>query len=372
MKNLLVVDDSFTVRKVIEMLLVPMGYKLTFAESGKKALELVKSDGFELAMIDLGLPDINGVSVSKEIKKVAPGLKVILMHSAKEEIDETRLMEGMVDERVTKPFDSQTLLSKIESVSMAVEPEPVLFEKKIVSEKPIIEESFKIDLDVGEEFSFEPSEKKQPEEIAEITEIDELAELELIEEPEEPKKEEVELEEEISLEDLLEEGEIKVEEEEFSAEPQKVSPQPEDTRKINIDELFSDLNEILAEKEEPVKIMEEDATWMPKDVKPVVEEVAKELKELDTLLEEEEVKLEEIEEADLWDFDLEEEKKEAVKEEKTVSEKAAVQEPELTGTDRASLERLIKEITYEVVEKIAWEVVPEIVDTIMKDKFGKK
>lgn len=356
MNNLLIVDDSLTVRKVIEMLLVPLNYNLDFASNGKEALHLLKAKRFDISLVDIRLPDADGLSLSREIKKASPSTKVILMISAKDDIGEDKMREGLVDDVLVKPFDSATIISKLESLAKISQPE----------EKEILEgttEEIKFDLDLGDEFTFSPKE----EEPAELEEVIELSDLELLSEGTEREKggKEVEdleeiVEEELSLEDLLEEGEIKIDE-----EPQK--EREEDNKKVNLDELFSDLNEILMEKEE--KPVQKDVKI---DVKPVVEELAKELKELESLGEEERLEKgkEELEELDIWDFELEEEEKE--KEEKKVVEKAEMKTFVTFEGDRESLEKLVKEITYEVVEKIAWEIVPEIVDTVLKDKFGKK
>lgn len=366
MKNLLVVDDSFTVRKVLEMLLVPLGYKLTFAENGKQALDFVKSNAFELVILDNGLPDIDGVSLSKELKKIKPSMSLILMKNAKEEIEETTLKECRIDDVLTKPFDSQTLISKIDAVSTKAEE---VIEKPILTEeKQTIEDSFKFDLSFGEEFAFESHRGTEEKKEIVTEEIEELSDLELIEEIEEAPKKEEKFEEEISLEELLEEGEIKIEEEKPLIEPVE-----EEETKVNIDDLFSDLNDILTEKEEQPKLSEREPILRAKDVKPVVEEVAKDLKELETITEKseaEELKIEDIEELDIWDFTPEEEKQPVTETKLTETTIPTINEP--FDVDRKSIERLVREMTYEVVEKVAWEVVPEIVDTILKDKFGKK
>lgn len=370
MKKILVVDDSFTVRKVIEMLLVPLGYELTFAEKGSLATEIAKNTFFPIAVVDYSLPDMTGLDLAKVIKSNAPKTKILLMKSAKEDVDATRV----VDDVISKPFDSQTMISKLEALSEMEEPEVVVTEEKPKDEFKLTEEDFKIDLEVGEEFSFEP--KKIEEKAEKKTDIEEeiaeIADIELIEDVDVSgtKEEKIEVEE-VSLEDLLEESEIKIEEEKIFEEPVK----KEDTGKVSIDELFADLNEILADNKEPSAVSEQRPTYVTKDVKPVVEELAKDLKELENITKEEapkEADVVDVEELDLWDFIPEEEKKEEPK--PVTVEKHDIKEETLSPveTDRASLEKLIREITYEVVEKIAWEVVPEVVDAIMKDKFGKK
>lgn len=368
MKNFLIVDDSFTIRKVIDMLLTPLGYRLTFAENAKKALELIKTGNYEVALVDKGLPDMDGLAVSEEIKKINPSINVILMINAKEELDEGKRKESMIDGIVEKPFDSQTFISKIDAIKDKVIP----VEKAKVEAVQLEKEAFKIDIGLGEEFEFKPAkteelieeieELREPEE-ADIETIEEVGELELIEEeplPSVAAKEEVV--EEIQLEDLLEEGEIKIEE-----EPEKKETFKEEVN-VNIEDLFSDLNDILKENKEPEIQKEPEIPYKKMDYKPVVEEVAKELKELDTFIAEQEEEEKAIEELDIWDFELEEEQKPKPKpEEAQIEEKT----PNLL-MDKAELERTIKEITYEVVEKVAWEVVPEILDTILKDKFGKR
>lgn len=375
MKNFLIVDDSFTIRKVIDMLLTPLGYKLTFAENAEKALELLKTGNYEVVLVDKGLPDINGLAISKEIKKINPSISVILMINAKEELDEVKRKESMIDDVVEKPFDSQTFISKIDAIKDKV----VSIEKPKEEPMKLEEEPFKIDIGLGEEFEFKPEkteelieEIEELKEIEEIKEIEEVVDIETIEEAKETElieeeplslteaKEEVV--EEIQLEDLLEEGEIKIEEEPPAKEAFK------EEVNVNIEDLFSDLNDILKESEEPELKKEPEIPYKKVDYKPVVEEVAKELKEFDSFVDEKEEEEKALEELDIWDFVPEQEQEQKPK---PVAEQVIEKTSDLIR-DKAELERMIKEITYEVVEKVAWEVVPEILDTVLKDKFGKR
>lgn len=378
MKNFLIADDSFTVRKVIEMLLKPLGYNLIFAESGEKALQSLKTSKVDAVILDYSLPDKDSTYISKEIKKYNPNIPVLVMFNGREHSGDKVLSLSQCDDIIEKPFDSQTFLSKIENLKPKTEAilkkeeeekvEKVDLSKEfLVSEKPTTES---LDLDFGDEFVLE---EKTSEPIVEELELElEPLELEEVKEEEELKVEELTIEEDkiskkdeisdtVTLEELLGE-EIVMEEvaEEKEIKEEKREEKQLEEPNIDINEFFSDLNEILLEKEKPSvdKIFEE------KRVKPVVEEVAKELKEIEEITPSEE-------ELDIWDFEIPAEKE--IKEEtKLQTREEELKTNELLSLDRKELEKVIKEITYEVIEKVAWEVVPEIVDTILKDRFPKR
>jgi len=421
MKKILIADDSFTVRKIIELLLKPLNFELIFSETGKDALSKGLSNDIQLAVIDYGLPDLKGTEVSKQIKSQKPYLPVLLMTSSKEEFPAQRVQEGQCDDVIEKPFDSQTFLSKIETLLKKVKKMPIkedvsieLEKKEEVLEIPTISE-FSVEkepfanLDLGQEFTIETQTERElkiqdeiksdvVEEIIDNLEvIEELEELdeeeEITEKPTfETKIDDITLEELLSEEtksnELIETVEKEVEVPEVVLEEEKVEILEkkeevktesiiEDGKSINIDAFFADLNEILAEEKES-----KSSDVEKEMVKPVIEEVVKDLKEIEMITtqaeeteEEEEVKEEiksieemktekeeEISEEDIWNFDLD-----------LTSQKQEVLESKVTASsiDVKEIENIIKELTYDIVEKIAWEIVPEIVDAIMKDRFRK-
>lgn len=425
MKSLLIVDDSFTVRKVIEMLLAPLGYNLSFAENFAKAIENIKSKSFDAVVLDHGLPDKDGVSACREIKSKHPGLPVLLMFNGKEELPEKAVKESLCDDIVEKPFDSQSFLSKIEGLkdkSSMIAMEPIKEEPPLKAEAVTKEEPF-FDFDLGEEFAVEPQKgdemimakpavepagKEKAPVAGEIEEIEEIEELEELEELAEVKKavgagkdtpglreikasgpasdELGELVEEISLEELLDDGAFKEEPEDTSEpeisfegldENEREEPKFAGTPKVDIEDFFSDLNDILAEKGSKPQVTER--AWDSVKVTPVVEEVAKGLREFEAVGKRDvEKKMEEKgkiaagedDELDVWAFETDTEK--TVKTKDEIAHAADFKLDSVNSLDRKELENMIKEITYDVIEKIAWEVVPEIVETILKDKQGRK
>jgi two-component system response regulator HydG len=67
--KILIVDDEILLRKALEGVLSSQGYVVKSCERGDKALDLVQKEFFDLALIDVRLPDVNGLDLLKEIKK---------------------------------------------------------------------------------------------------------------------------------------------------------------------------------------------------------------------------------------------------------------------------------------------------------------
>ena len=77
--SLLVVDDEISILKVIERLAVKVGFDVTTCAVGAEALPTLVRRPADLAMIDLRMPDTNGLDLLRQIRAAAPGCEVILM-----------------------------------------------------------------------------------------------------------------------------------------------------------------------------------------------------------------------------------------------------------------------------------------------------
>ena len=70
-QRILIVDDSLTIRRALEVILKPRGYVLEFAEDGQQALERAKSFRPNLILLDFVLPDMRGLDVSSALRRTA-------------------------------------------------------------------------------------------------------------------------------------------------------------------------------------------------------------------------------------------------------------------------------------------------------------
>ncbi|MEM7466465.1 MAG: EAL domain-containing protein [Pseudomonadota bacterium] len=115
--TVLAVDDNATIRKAISMRLGAKGYRVVTAETGEKALGLVKKDKFDLVLLDLQLPGINGDAVLEQLRKIysEAELPVIMLAASNDKKDITRAIDLGANDYVTKPGDLPILLARIKT-----------------------------------------------------------------------------------------------------------------------------------------------------------------------------------------------------------------------------------------------------------------
>lgn len=112
--RILVVEDSVTMRKVMEMTFAGEDTELLAVESGEIALQQGRDFGPDIAFIDASLPGIDGYEVTRAIKAdpQLAGTAVILMASQHRPLDEARAAEVGADAHILKPFDTQEVIDK--------------------------------------------------------------------------------------------------------------------------------------------------------------------------------------------------------------------------------------------------------------------
>lgn len=114
--NALVVDDSTTLRRLMELLLVPLGFAIDFVESGERAIELSKRNSYDIVFLDILLPGIDGYRVCKTLKgdKRTKTTRVVMLTSKDSAIDKVRGMMAGTDVYLTKPVDRMDLIRAID------------------------------------------------------------------------------------------------------------------------------------------------------------------------------------------------------------------------------------------------------------------
>ena len=115
-KKILVVDDDELVLIAIRELLSPLGFSVTIISNGPGALEKVSSDRFDLIILDVIMPEMDGFEVCQRIRKMdSYGETPILMLTAKsEEADKERGMEAGANLYLPKPIAPRRLIALVE------------------------------------------------------------------------------------------------------------------------------------------------------------------------------------------------------------------------------------------------------------------
>lgn len=108
----LVVDDSTTLRRLMELILVPLGVDIDFVDTGERAVDLAKRNNYDIVFLDILLPGIDGYRVCKTIKgdKRTKDTRVIMLTSKNSAIDKVRGAMAGTDVYLTKPVDRTDLL----------------------------------------------------------------------------------------------------------------------------------------------------------------------------------------------------------------------------------------------------------------------
>jgi len=113
-KRALHVDDEDDVRAVVKTILEKEGFEVVGADSGKKALQELKPNGFDLILLDVMMPDMSGWELFTSITKLKPEYSVIfltVLESSEEKLKQ--LKEYGIKDYITKPFDRDDFVARI-------------------------------------------------------------------------------------------------------------------------------------------------------------------------------------------------------------------------------------------------------------------
>jgi two-component system, OmpR family, KDP operon response regulator KdpE len=113
--HILVVDDEPQIRRVMRTTLVAQGYEVSDARTGDDALELIRSEKYDLILLDVNMPGISGVEACREIRQGSE-LPIIMVSVRGEERDKVKALDAGADGYITKPFNMSELLARIRAV----------------------------------------------------------------------------------------------------------------------------------------------------------------------------------------------------------------------------------------------------------------
>ncbi|MCR4581641.1 MAG: response regulator transcription factor [Bacilli bacterium] len=113
--HILVCDDEQLIRDLIKDYVENEGYKCDEAANGAEAVELVEDNDYDLIIMDIMMPEMDGMSAVKEIKAIKD-IPVIMLSARKEEYDKLQGFDLGIDDYVTKPFSPKELIARIKAV----------------------------------------------------------------------------------------------------------------------------------------------------------------------------------------------------------------------------------------------------------------
>ena len=115
MYNILVVDDEARIRSIIKKYAEFEGHTVIEAGDGMEAVRLCRKDKFDIVIMDIMMPELDGFSACREIRKVT-NTPIIMLSARGEEYDKINGFELGIDDYVVKPFSPKELMLRIEAI----------------------------------------------------------------------------------------------------------------------------------------------------------------------------------------------------------------------------------------------------------------
>jgi CheY-like chemotaxis protein len=121
MSPILIVDDEPKIRKFLRIMLEKAGYQIVEASNGKECINLCKSAPPAIVLMDIMMPELDGISTLREIKKMKQAIKVIAISGGSVFTPEVYLDEAVcqgADYCLSKPIDREELIKAIEELQI--------------------------------------------------------------------------------------------------------------------------------------------------------------------------------------------------------------------------------------------------------------
>lgn len=116
--RILVIDDEPQIRRFLDISLRAQGYVVALAESGRAGLAELAAQGADLVVLDIGLPDLDGHDVLRELRQWSQ-VPVIMLTVRDGETEKVAALDGGANDYVTKPFGVQELMARIRGLLRA-------------------------------------------------------------------------------------------------------------------------------------------------------------------------------------------------------------------------------------------------------------
>jgi two-component system alkaline phosphatase synthesis response regulator PhoP len=117
MKKILVVDDDPHIQELSRMILQDRGYEVITAENGVQAIQRVRDEKPDLVLLDVMMPDMNGVDVCRTLKKMSPeveSMPIVMFTILDDVIDRKRAEDAGCNGYFLKPFRAEDLVAEVE------------------------------------------------------------------------------------------------------------------------------------------------------------------------------------------------------------------------------------------------------------------
>ena len=116
MEKIIIIEDEESILIALEDDLRLEGYEVTSARDGLQGLSMAKEHGYDLIILDIMLPKMNGFEVCKQLRQAGVTTPILMLTAKSQEIDKVLGLELGADDYVTKPFSPRELLARVKAI----------------------------------------------------------------------------------------------------------------------------------------------------------------------------------------------------------------------------------------------------------------
>jgi two-component system, OmpR family, alkaline phosphatase synthesis response regulator PhoP len=149
-QTVLVVEDESSIASFVALYLKNAGYTVRTAANGTEALSQVAASLPALIVLDLMLPDIDGIEVCRRIRKISD-VPILMLTARDEDVDKIIGLEVGADDYLTKPFNPRELVARVKSILRRATPERRQLESKQLRHGDLVIDAGRREVRVGEE-----------------------------------------------------------------------------------------------------------------------------------------------------------------------------------------------------------------------------
>lgn len=115
--RVLVVDDEISIYEIVKEYASSYGYEVFGAQSGLKAIELVKDNDYDVIIMDIMMPELDGFVTTRRIKNMK-NIPIVMLSARHDEADKLYGFEMGIDDYMTKPFSIKELMARLNAVTL--------------------------------------------------------------------------------------------------------------------------------------------------------------------------------------------------------------------------------------------------------------
>jgi len=157
-QSVLVVEDEASIASFVSLYLKNAGYDVTTAATGADALSAVERDQPALIVLDLMLPDIDGIEICRRIRQKSD-VPILMLTARDEDVDKIIGLEVGADDYMTKPFNPRELVARVKSILRRTTPERKERESEVIQHGDLVVDAGRREAKVaGEEVQLAPKE----------------------------------------------------------------------------------------------------------------------------------------------------------------------------------------------------------------------